>query len=329
MRTLKTCYQLITKLQVDSHVGKHIFERVIGPNGLLKRKTRILVTHGIGYLPHMDQIIVLKEGKISEIGTYQQLISSRGAFADFLIEQLQKEEENMSAEDKEVTSMSESEMENIKQQLEETLGKRDMHIKMSRAKKKSKSNRKIKTDSIGSLSDDDTSYMRPISDDTDSILSEASGRVRRQTYSRATSYQDPSLSIPEDRILNASSSGEAHVIRSSSHTSETQHVSTENSKPYQVGKDLIQDEDAKVKAVGLPIYLYYAKSCGLLFSFFGAFFYLCFQFFTVGGNLWLSVWSSDEEATVDASKRNMYLLVYGGIIYKTNPFQYRHAYIDT
>ncbi|OQV17380.1 putative Canalicular multispecific organic anion transporter 2 [Hypsibius exemplaris] len=36
---------------VDAHVGKHIFENVIGPNGVLKNKTRILVTHGIGFLP--------------------------------------------------------------------------------------------------------------------------------------------------------------------------------------------------------------------------------------------------------------------------------------
>ena len=28
---------------VDAHVGKHIFEQVIGPNGLLKNKTRLMV----------------------------------------------------------------------------------------------------------------------------------------------------------------------------------------------------------------------------------------------------------------------------------------------
>ncbi|KAL1466255.1 hypothetical protein MTO96_042863, partial [Rhipicephalus appendiculatus] len=32
---------------VDSHVGKHIFDQVIGPKGVLKDKTRLLVTHGI------------------------------------------------------------------------------------------------------------------------------------------------------------------------------------------------------------------------------------------------------------------------------------------
>ena len=150
------------------------------------------MTHGISYLPQMDQIVVLKDGKISEIGTYEQLLSSRGAFADFLIEQLQKEEENMNDDEKEATSMSESEMESIKHQLEETLGKRDMHLKMKRAQKKSV--KKIKTTSIGSLSDDDASYLRPVSDDTDSILSDASARIRKRRYSRQISYQDQQLS---------------------------------------------------------------------------------------------------------------------------------------
>ncbi len=44
---------------VDSHVGQHLFNRVIGPNGLLNTKTRILVTHSLVHLKHVDQIIVL------------------------------------------------------------------------------------------------------------------------------------------------------------------------------------------------------------------------------------------------------------------------------
>ncbi|KAL5018705.1 hypothetical protein ScPMuIL_004427, partial [Solemya velum] len=78
---------------VDSHVGKHIFENVIGPNGLLKNKTRILVTHGINFLPKMDTIVVLVDGKISEMGSYQQLLDHKGAFAQFLTDFLQHEME--------------------------------------------------------------------------------------------------------------------------------------------------------------------------------------------------------------------------------------------
>lgn len=110
---------------VDAHVGKHIFERVIGPNGLLKNKvgrfiyvftilrinymyvgssiiacrysirnatrawsfftqTRLLVTHSATYLSQVDNIIVFKDGTISESGTFNQLLQKKGDFAEFL-----------------------------------------------------------------------------------------------------------------------------------------------------------------------------------------------------------------------------------------------------
>uniref|UniRef100_A0AAR2KFH3 ATP-binding cassette, sub-family C (CFTR/MRP), member 2 n=1 Tax=Pygocentrus nattereri TaxID=42514 RepID=A0AAR2KFH3_PYGNA len=69
---------------VDSHVGKHLFERLIGPQGLLKDKTRILVTHGISFLPYVDEIVVLVDGVVSEVGSYSSLRASKGAFSEFL-----------------------------------------------------------------------------------------------------------------------------------------------------------------------------------------------------------------------------------------------------
>ena len=62
---------------------------MIGPKGALRKKTRILVTHGIRFLPEVDQIIVLKDGEFREIGTYKELLNKKGAFSEFLIEQLQ------------------------------------------------------------------------------------------------------------------------------------------------------------------------------------------------------------------------------------------------
>uniref|UniRef100_A0A8B9TR09 ABC-type glutathione-S-conjugate transporter n=1 Tax=Anas platyrhynchos TaxID=8839 RepID=A0A8B9TR09_ANAPL len=69
---------------VDAHVGQHIFEHVLGPNGLLKNKTRVLVTHTISILHQVDNIVVLVDGMISEIGSYQELLQRNGAFAEFL-----------------------------------------------------------------------------------------------------------------------------------------------------------------------------------------------------------------------------------------------------
>ncbi|XP_048733200.2 multidrug resistance-associated protein 1-like [Ostrea edulis] len=69
---------------VDAHVGRHIFENVIGPKGLLRKKTRILVTHAISFLPYVDKIISLENGRISETGTYDELMEKRGPFSDFV-----------------------------------------------------------------------------------------------------------------------------------------------------------------------------------------------------------------------------------------------------
>ena len=69
----------------------------------------------------------MKDGRISEIGTYEQLLANKGAFADFLIEQIQ---EQASKED----SLSEAEIEDLKSQLEVSLGKRDLKKKLSDVK---------------------------------------------------------------------------------------------------------------------------------------------------------------------------------------------------
>uniref|UniRef100_A0A8C1RE57 ABC-type glutathione-S-conjugate transporter n=1 Tax=Cyprinus carpio TaxID=7962 RepID=A0A8C1RE57_CYPCA len=69
---------------VDAHVGQHIFEKVIGPNGVLKNKTRILVTHGLSFLPQADLILVMEDGEITEMGSYAELLSRKNTFADFV-----------------------------------------------------------------------------------------------------------------------------------------------------------------------------------------------------------------------------------------------------
>ncbi|GJN90211.1 hypothetical protein Rhopal_003210-T1 [Rhodotorula paludigena] len=66
---------------VDAHVGAHIFEHAI--QGLLKGKTRILVTHALQYLPHADNVIIMENGRIVERGTFDQLISAGSSFSRF------------------------------------------------------------------------------------------------------------------------------------------------------------------------------------------------------------------------------------------------------
>ncbi|XP_061083753.1 ATP-binding cassette sub-family C member 2-like isoform X1 [Conger conger] len=91
---------------VDSHVGKHLFNEVVGPNGLLKDKTRILVTHGVSFLPQVDEIVVLVDGKVSEIGSYNNLKASGGAFSEFLRTYAMESSQDHSQPGSDVTSGS-------------------------------------------------------------------------------------------------------------------------------------------------------------------------------------------------------------------------------
>lgn len=42
------------------------------------------MTHGISFLPQVDNIMVMVEGNVSEMGSYQELLNQNGAFAEFL-----------------------------------------------------------------------------------------------------------------------------------------------------------------------------------------------------------------------------------------------------
>ncbi|KND92339.1 Metal resistance protein YCF1 [Tolypocladium ophioglossoides CBS 100239] len=69
---------------VDSHVGRHIIDNVLGPRGLLSTKTRILATNAITVLRQASYITLLKDGEVAEKGTYNQLVSKKGLVADLL-----------------------------------------------------------------------------------------------------------------------------------------------------------------------------------------------------------------------------------------------------
>lgn len=64
-------------------------------------KTRLLVTHALHFLPQVDYIYCVADGRIGEQGTYAELMASRGPFSA-LIEEFVTEEEKEEKEDSEI-----------------------------------------------------------------------------------------------------------------------------------------------------------------------------------------------------------------------------------
>ncbi|KAH8034876.1 hypothetical protein HPB51_003163 [Rhipicephalus microplus] len=81
---------------VDAHVGVAIFKDLIGPRGLLKGVTRVLVTHNLSVLPDVDRIVVMRGGSIVESGTYQELKEEGSVLSELLNEFVRKKKRKQS-----------------------------------------------------------------------------------------------------------------------------------------------------------------------------------------------------------------------------------------
>ena len=53
-------------------------------NQIKNKQTRLFATNSLSFLPECDRIIMLKDGEIKEIGTYNELRNIHGDFDEFL-----------------------------------------------------------------------------------------------------------------------------------------------------------------------------------------------------------------------------------------------------
>ncbi|OMJ08510.1 Metal resistance protein YCF1 [Smittium culicis] len=69
---------------VDVHVGFHLFKHVLGPEGMLKSKSRLLVTNAISYLHHSDSIILMQDGSILDHNNFDSLYQNNKIFSKLI-----------------------------------------------------------------------------------------------------------------------------------------------------------------------------------------------------------------------------------------------------
>ncbi|KAG8658339.1 ABC transporter C family member 3 isoform X1 [Manihot esculenta] len=67
---------------VDAHTGSHLFKEVL--LGLMSSKTVIYVTHQVEFLPPADLILVMKDGRITQAGNYNDILNSGSDFMELV-----------------------------------------------------------------------------------------------------------------------------------------------------------------------------------------------------------------------------------------------------
>lgn len=165
---------MLKNLKYCFYRGKHLFDEVIGSNGLLKSKTRILVTHSISFLAKTETIIVLENGEISEAGSYRELLQAKQAFADFLRQHLEDEGDEDDA-DPETAA--------VKQEILGTIGIHPGVTDRSPSITSSGSMRKVKN-----------------------LMARQESTVSRRTLNRGTSKQ---ISVDKPLVSNKETNGDA------------------------------------------------------------------------------------------------------------------------
>ncbi|KAJ6522258.1 P-loop containing nucleoside triphosphate hydrolase protein [Mycena capillaripes] len=66
---------------LDGETEAHVFASLFGPDGMLKGKTTVLVTHGIHHLPSADKVIVMDAGTIAHFGSFEEVRDAGATFA--------------------------------------------------------------------------------------------------------------------------------------------------------------------------------------------------------------------------------------------------------
>ncbi|KAL5547282.1 hypothetical protein UlMin_006969, partial [Ulmus minor] len=67
---------------VDAHTGSHLFKECL--LGLMSSKTVMYVTHQVDFLPVADLILVMKDGRITQAGKYNDILNSGTDFVELV-----------------------------------------------------------------------------------------------------------------------------------------------------------------------------------------------------------------------------------------------------
>ncbi|EGG17998.1 ABC transporter C family protein [Cavenderia fasciculata] len=272
---------------VDAHVGRSIFQNVIGHSGLLVGKTRVLVTHGVHYLPFVDRVVMMKEGRIVEEGAYDDLLNADGPFSSLMKHHNESSSPDSLKDEEEVTN-----------KLRESLDK-----SANRSEKLSSST----SNSQAILSPP----QKNVQDEQLEEEDEEESLIPKQQQEEEEDLEDVHLEknhneeedgiemSPTQRLVN-----NAVVTPTPSSTTPTTAALADDK--LKSDNKIIQVESRQEGKVSFKVYLSYFKALGGLLSGSIMGFYVATQALSIMANWWLSVWSDQS----NADNARYYLSIY-------------------
>uniref|UniRef100_A0A1I7V7F0 Multidrug resistance-associated protein 1 n=1 Tax=Loa loa TaxID=7209 RepID=A0A1I7V7F0_LOALO len=248
---------------VDAHVGRHTFTRVISSQtGLLAKKTRILVTHGLHYLKYCDRIVVMNDGKITEVGTFQELVQAQKHFAEFLEEFLMNK----------VKQCMQSQDERDSEEMEELLN--DLQVLNPEQRKRLES----------------LSVTKQRADSTSTTASPVEQRSSQDNIpvgqQDSTIEQDVTAKRISSNSIKNGSGGKADGIALSAQMAGKPAISSNDEQ-----SKLIEKEGVEVGKVKFAVYLLYLHAIGYGITAIFIAIYVLSSVLGVSSNLWLANWS--------------------------------------
>ncbi|VDK43346.1 unnamed protein product [Anisakis simplex] len=280
---------------VDAHVGKHIFEHIIAnKSGLLAGKTRLLVTHGLHYLKRCDRVIVLKDGTVSEIGTYEELMASEGAFADFLEEFLLEEAKHRA---RSVSFGEQAEdVDEVLKELERYAPGKSRRIQSQMSSVTYTSSEEASNDECRSHSTTPSSPSSPVKKGVDMI--------QRQQSNKSGTRSLNSVNTKEVVHLDHKRADGGDLMRSLSSEKEKLLLATADSKAAAESANekskLIEKEGVEIGKVKWTVYMAYINAIGYMITLIFLSIYVLSSILGVMSNLWLAAWS-DHAKEMNAS----------------------------
>ncbi|KAK5580921.1 hypothetical protein RB653_000948 [Dictyostelium firmibasis] len=313
---------------VDAHVGKAIFKNVLSnQDGILRNKTRILVTHAVHYLPYVDRIILMKDGRVAEEGTFDSLIEAGSHFTELMShdeqqQQLQQQPDK-SINDNNKDENGEEQDNNNNEEEEEEDGENeklldDNVIRKSRSRSPSPSVNDNIASGSGSIlqttrtPEEDEEDERELMEDIDIDGSE-NIQTPLQKGEKSSMLKQPLNLLKKlpgsiNKRLNSDSGVAMKPI--------TIVNATNNNTPADKNK-IISVETKQEGKVSFKIYLSYFKAIGALLAGCIVGFYALTQLLSILANWWLSVWtdsdSNDGSTSLTASEENDKAKYYLGI----------------